>query len=213
MPTYTVKQGDCLSSIAQAFGLDWHTLWSDPDNAPLKNLRKDPNVLFPGDTLIIRDRQDNPLPAATAQRHTFRKKNVPAKLRLRLLDPKHHPRANTAYTLLIDGDSSSGHTDADGRINVPIPPDARRARLTLVDDHNKILDLYDITLGGLDPLSTVSGVQQRLINLGYPCRPADNILGPRTANALRAFQSAASLPVTGQIDDATRDALQQHHGS
>jgi peptidoglycan hydrolase-like protein with peptidoglycan-binding domain len=37
--------------------------------------------------------------------------------------------------------------------------------------------------------------------------PADGIFGARTASALRAFQTAAGLPATGIVDDATAAAL------
>ncbi len=213
MPTYTVQQGDCLSSIAAANGMHWRTLWNDANNATLRNLRKDPNVLFPGDSVFIRDFQDKQVPGPTAQRHTFQKLNTPARLRLRLLDADNNPRGNIPYSLQIDGTLFTGNTDGDGRIQQPIPPDAQCARLTLFGPQNSVLDAYKIALGGLDPIATISGIQQRLTNLGYTCRPFDGILGPLTANALNSFQADNHLPLSGQIDDATRAALQKSHGS
>ena len=51
--TYTVKQGDYLAKIAAQFGFtNLKTIWDDPQNAKLKELRKNPNVLFPGDQLF-----------------------------------------------------------------------------------------------------------------------------------------------------------------
>lgn len=54
---------------------------------------------------------------------------------------------------------------------------------------------------------TVSTAQERLIALGYDAGPVDGRLGPQSESALRSFQSARDLPVTGQLDMATATAL------
>jgi len=42
---------------------------------------------------------------------------------------------------------------------------------------------------------------------GYDAGPVDAAMGPRTADALRAFQERQGLPVTGRPDEATMTAL------
>lgn len=49
--------------------------------------------------------------------------------------------------------------------------------------------------------------QQALTALGYDIGPVDGQLGPRSEDALRLFQSAEGLPVTGSLDAATVAAL------
>src|ERR1035438_5291586 len=64
MPTaYTVKQGDHLSRIADQFGFsDYRVIWDYAGNADLKAQRKNPHVLFPGDSVIIPDKEQRPQP-------------------------------------------------------------------------------------------------------------------------------------------------------
>ena len=208
MPQYTVKQGDCISSIADRNGLFWEQLWNHPSNASLKASRKDPNVLRPGDVVYVPDKREKTETGATDQLHRFRKKGVPAKLRLRLLD-EDEPLANQHYTLEIDGQTFSGTTDSDGRIEQSIPPSAKQGKLVVGDRR----DEYALDLGHIDPISEVSGVQERLNNLGYDCGAPDGVLGPRTRTAIREFQKAMGLRETGETDDQTRRRLEQEYGA
>jgi peptidoglycan hydrolase-like protein with peptidoglycan-binding domain len=50
-------------------------------------------------------------------------------------------------------------------------------------------------------------VQRELAALGYYQGPIDGLSGPQTEDALRWFQAVNHLPVTGQIDGATVQAL------
>jgi Putative peptidoglycan binding domain len=53
----------------------------------------------------------------------------------------------------------------------------------------------------------ILAVQQALAQLGYYHGPVDGVIGPQTEKAIRWFQSADHLPVTGEIDSATLRAL------
>lgn len=55
--------------------------------------------------------------------------------------------------------------------------------------------------------SRVMAVQQALKDEGHDPGPIDGLMGPRTRQALRAFQTAEGLPETGRTDTATLDAL------
>ena len=50
-------------------------------------------------------------------------------------------------------------------------------------------------------------LQRRLAAAGFAPGPVDGVFGPRTAAALRAFQAANGLPVTGIADAPTRARL------
>lgn len=203
------RAGDCVESIAYANGFFWETIWEHPDNAELKEARKNPNILVPGDRVAIprQRREDDCQPVD--QRHRYRRRGVPSRLRLRILsDGK--PRAGQPFRLDIDGTPVTGQTDPDGRIDVPIPPHARRGELTVgpPDDQER----HELELGHIVPVSDIAGVQQRLSNLGFSC-PVDGAIGPDTEAAISDFQVKHELEETGQADAATLAKLEELHGS
>jgi hypothetical protein len=55
--------------------------------------------------------------------------------------------------------------------------------------------------------SLIMSVQKELAQLGYYRGPIDGVAGSETERAVRWFQSIDHLPVTGQINSATRQAL------
>lgn len=208
MAKHTVRQGECLGSIAFENGLFWETLWNHPENAGLKQKRKNPNILLPGDEVFIPVREEKTETCATEKKHRFRLKGVPAKLRLRLLEDD-KPSTNIPYTLDIDGELFSGTTDAEGRLEHSIPPNAQKGKLVIGDSQ----DEYLLDFGHLDPISEVTGIQARLNNLGFGCGNIDGIVGPKTEASLRLFQEKNGLELTGQANQQTLDKLKEAHGS
>jgi hypothetical protein len=208
MIEYTVRQGDCLASVAQNHGLFWKTIWNDPANAELKRLRKDPNVLMPGDVMHIPERRLNWVNGATEVRHRFVAKGTPAKLRLRLLQ-EGQPRANVSYVLMLEGKIIRGTADNDGWLEQSIPPGAQQGRLIIGESREE----HRISLGHLDPVDQISGVQQRLRNLALYGGPLDGQMNDGTRAALRLFQQRNRLHDTGELDESTRNTLRECHKS
>lgn len=54
----------------------------------------------------------------------------------------------------------------------------------------------------------IKDVQARLRDAGFDPGPIDGRFGPRTEAALRRFQAASGLPVTGRIDAETLTAFE-----
>lgn len=124
---YVVAQGDCISSIALAKGFKWETIWNYASNSELKKLRKDPNILLPGDVLIIPPKTRKEVSRATEAKHKFVKKGTPAKIKMRLLQ-EGKPRANVSYIFTVEGKIHRDKTGADGYLMFPIPPNAKSFR-------------------------------------------------------------------------------------
>jgi hypothetical protein len=54
----------------------------------------------------------------------------------------------------------------------------------------------------------IMAAQERLDGLGFSPGNIDGIMGPRTSAALRKYQAASGLPVTGRLDAATFRAME-----
>jgi hypothetical protein len=199
---YKVTAGDCISSIAERYGFFWQTIWNA--NPELKALRKNPNVLLPGDIVKIPDLVEKNQSCPTDKRHIFVKKGTPAKFRL-VLERHNVPLANRRYILDIDGKIFEGQTDSTGLLEANISPAARQGFLRLPDDQLEC----QLELGNLDPLDELVGVQQRLQNLGFLETMPSGEMDEDTRAALAYFQSSVNLPATGDLDEATRAKLRQ----
>lgn len=208
--THVVAQGECLSSLAQRYGFtSGRDLYEHPDNASLRSRRPNPNVLHPGDRVVIPDREARSEPIATGSMHVFRVKALQTLVRLRFVDGESRPYAGKPFTAHVGGQVVEGSTDGDGRIELPVPADAQEATIDLVvQDSPRETREWHIDIGHLDPVEEPSGVAARLENLGILV--TNDEAGVR--KALKAFQRAHGLPVTGQADDATRAKLLDEHG-
>jgi N-acetylmuramoyl-L-alanine amidase len=210
LPTYKVKQGDCISSIAHQTGFYWETLWNDPRNTGLRERRSNPNALLPGDVVFIPDKRDKEEPCETARVHQFRLKGDPVRFNLRVLDGFGKPRSEIPYTLAIGGSSRRGKTDSTGRISEVIEPDAGQAKLTL-NPPSQWAEVYEFKLGHMNPVDNIAGWQARLRNLGY-LKEVTRKMDEAAADGLQEFQYASKLKETGEPDGATQSALTDKYG-
>ncbi len=211
---YVVAAGDGMSSIAEAHGFFWKSLWDHPDNADLRTARKNAEILMPGDRVTVPPIETKAVSVPTGNVHTFRRRGVPAKLRMTVADRDGTPFAGKRYTIEADSATFEGKTDPAGKIDHWVPPATKQAKLTVWLDTPGFppTHIWMVEIGGIDPIETVGGVQARLTNLGFPCDAEQGSLGPITQGALRSFQREHGLPVTGQPDDATRRKIADVYG-
>lgn len=203
---HVVKQGETIVSLSERYGLFARTLWEHPGNAALRAQRKRDDVLLPGDEVVIPDRRDKAVPAATGRVHRFRRKGIPAVFRLVLRD-QGEPRAGVAWRLVVSGAETSGTTGDDGLIEQHVPAQATEGRLFLDESETPIV----LRFGHLDPETSVSGVRKRLANLGMSAPQSDDLESLDWRDAIIALQRRAKLPQTAVLDDTTRRALVDLH--
>jgi hypothetical protein len=204
-------QGESLHSLAVAAGHRWETVWEHPNNAELRARRQSPDILLPGDEVFIPAIEPGSAIAPTDRRTVFRRRSVPAKLRLVFHDLD-GPRIEAAFVMAIDGKVETGATDATGAVERWVSPFARHVALRFLDDVTATV--HEFELRHLDPPDSESGVRQRLRQLGYPVPVvlADEHCERQLHGCLRAFQADEGLSITGKIDDATKAALERGHG-
>mgnify|MGYP003109465531 CR=1 FL=1 len=204
--TVKVRQGDCIASIAFAHGFFPDTVWDHAENRELKELRKNPNVLAPGDKVHIPDLTEKHLDVATEKRHRFRRKGVPDMLRVQFLI-EGEPRADQPCTVQLGPKTHDITTDGEGWIEIPIPPDAKEAVITFESGGE-----YKLDLGGMDPVTTLAGVQKRLENLEMYHGPIDGKTSRELTNAITLFQRVHEIEPTGKMDADTEAKLEEEAG-
>lgn len=205
----TVKQGEHISRLAHAHGFrDYRTVWDHPENAALKRLRRNPNVLLPGDEVFIPDRGDRVELRPTDQRHRFQVRATPLMLRIVLHTVDGDPIRGAACELLLASQRVPLVTNDKGMIEHEIAKDVEDAKLLVP---SRGLE-FDLKIGDLDPVEVVSGEQARLDNIGY--------FAGYTAQddkqlrwAVEEFQCEHGLRVTGVYDQGTQAKLEKDYGS
>jgi hypothetical protein len=178
-------------------------------NRALKRLRQNPNVLMAGDRVTIPGRRQKEVDVEIGKCYRIKTKGVPEKLILKFMQDG-EPRAQVPYTLTVDDEVRSGTTDGEGKIEEWIDPRARECRLVIGEGAQA--EKYDLQLRHLDPVTEPSGVNSRLMNLGYlRSNEGDRITAGSTV-ALRLFQEEYGLSGDGQLTDETRNKLVEVHG-
>ncbi len=213
MPDHQVKAGDTLVSIAHAHRWrDWTTIWNHENNAALRERRKDPQELVPGDVVHVPAKTPKSLEAAVGQSHLFEVKVLTAHFEAVIRDQAGELLPNKRFRLDIEGRSIDGYTDDHSVISLDIDPAARRGVLKVwMGAPSDQLLTWNLLLGHLEPLETVKGVQARLANLGFYDGPIDGAASDPLKAALRDFQVVHGLALSGEADDATRAKLHEVH--
>lgn len=205
MKIHVVVEGEGLSRIAEQYGFLPDTIWDHPANAALRQQRHDGNVLAPGDQLQIPDRTPKQLTVETGRRHRFRKRGVPAVLRLRL-QRNGQPRRGARAVLELEGQELEAIADGDGLVEFHVPPGASRGMLRVGDDPP-----VRVRVGTLGTFDSTIGVQRRLKNLGLYAGACDGREDEAMRVAICELQRRGGLDPTGQLDDATRAVLRDLH--
>lgn len=212
---HVVEQGECLYGIAKRYGFaSWRTIYDHGDNAAFRARRPNPNVIFPGDELVIPDKDVKLVVLPTTSKHKLRVKRPKVMLRLRLADEQAQPLAGKAFELAFGQQVHEGTTDGDGVLEAKIAVSDQLGELVVwdTDDREAARWSWHLRVGHLDPVDELVGVRQRLNNLGYSCEPGGHEPDDTLRYAVKGFQRIEGLDATGEVDDATRRTLVERHG-
>ncbi len=211
---HIVKQGEYLAKIAKNYGFNnWRTIYEHPDNVEFRKKRSNPNIIYPGDRLVIPDKISKEESEQTEQRHKFQLKVEGLLLRIVIKDLDDQPLAKIAYKLKVDDLTFEGMTNNEGLIEHKIP--------VSVDSGVLYINEWALPLkiGHLDPIEEVTGWQARLDNLGYYGGPIDGKINnddgkprPFLKFAIEEFQLDNKLKVDGVMGRETTNKLKQVHG-
>lgn len=217
MGYYRVQRGDCLSSIAEIYGFaEYQTIYERPENAEFRQMRPNPNIIYPGDMLFIPDPENKESACATGQRHHFLVNRPQVRLRLCLKDDLHQPYQGVKYRLRVGFNHYQGTTDGGGMMEQEIPATASEGEITIFPKGNDTSDdtgyTFALSLGDLDPVEEISGIDARLINLGFgPAEAEESLSDEDRREAIKAFQDKFGLDATGELTEATKSKLRELH--
>jgi len=229
MQPYVIRQGDFLAKLAHQFGFDADAVWKDSANDQLRQLRSDPNVLCPTDILYIPEPQQRFHDLTIGTTNAF-VSNVPTvDVSLSFVDPAY---ASQPFEIGEVPELVGLTTAGDGAATFTVP-------VTLETFSVKFTQLgatFQFKIGHLDPINSLSGIFQRLRNLGYLAHDAQLDDPPdldEIRAALRAFKAAqgggsgdtpssgnaqggnapddGGLTNDGKLDSSTADLLLKAH--
>jgi hypothetical protein len=214
---YVVRQGEHLERIATAIGADARAIWNLADNAPLRKVRKDYNVLLAGDIVYLPEVKRKWLSADVGSTNEY-VATVPTCTITHAFICNGQPLANQKYTIVgLPAPVDPKTTDDSGTATFDVPIDTEIVRLVFDGGQSFVLHV-----GHLDPPNEPSGCAQRLVHLGYlgagadDAENADNLTSDQArawmSFALASFQTDHGLPSTGQLDDATVAKLVEAYG-
>jgi N-acetylmuramoyl-L-alanine amidase len=214
---HAVVAGECLSSIAQQYGLEgWKPVWEHPENAALRQLREDPAVIRPGDVVAVPGVQLAEVSCPTDAKYRFELRRPFLELKVTLGDHHGRPFNCQPYQLWLEqceGEPArTGTTDAAGLVHERVPVGTRAVYVLL----EKQGLMFPFTLSAVAALPAsadvlrerrkpdVLAVQTRLNALGIAAGPATGEWNESTERALQTLRVAR-----GGSEDAALAALRE----
>lgn len=212
---HTVEEDEALMHIAKKYGFrNWEAIYNAPENKDFRKKRPDPDVLYKGDKVWIPDVQPGEFKIETGKTHTFTLPEPTMLVQFGLEDYEERT-ADARFELWVEGSKcAEGAPRKDGLIHEEVPVSKEvevRLWLNGEKEGSEEYEKFVLKFGDMDPIETVEGVQHRLNNLGYYCGDEHGTVGDETKAALIEFQDDMGLPTTGEIDEKTKQVLQECH--
>ncbi|MFJ4493751.1 type VI secretion system tip protein TssI/VgrG [Pseudomonas atacamensis] len=120
--------------------------------------------------------------------------------------------AGQPYTLEVDGVTYKGATSSDGFVDQPVPPDAKKGKLTFYPFGAESQPwVWELDLKAQSEASDVKGLQSRLKNLGFYDGKIDGENGPKTKHATRCFHRSCELADKDYLSSSDIKRLEEQH--
>ncbi len=189
--THIVEQGECLSSIAADYGFaDYRTIYNAPENADFRAKRPNPNLIYPGDSLVIPDRATKSASISTGAANKIVVNGTSRTLCLALRDLDGNA---LSYRLEVDGVEVDGApvSGVDGALQYTIGASVSSANVC-IDDTVIPLQIASLNLLSADaPDGGMSGARggPQLANLGYDVSERERHARRRDCERARAVSN------------------------
>jgi N-acetylmuramoyl-L-alanine amidase len=208
---YVVRKGDTVAELAFRRGATVAEVWNHEKNAELKARRKNPDVLALLDIVYLPPPKETPLDIAPGDTLEVSAKVPRHKLKLKLCDAKGKPLAGEAFE--VEGGEPvprPGKTDGAGVATFTTFVTTRSVKIKVPSKQAEFL----VSVAGLDPVSTRSGAEGRLRNIGllHDADGDEDVRHLHYREALFTFQEMYGLEATGELDEATQKKLDQVAG-
>ena len=164
---HIVLEGEHLAGIAAEHGFhDLKAILDHPENAELKKLRENPFLLVAGDRVFIPDPEPKDESASTEQRAVFQLAGLGLELHAKIVDQGF---AAFSGDVTLKALGTTTPMKPNGEVfEAFLDPTAKQATLQFpVSETERKRPPINLEPGRLDPIDLLSGVQQRLNNLGY----------------------------------------------
>ncbi|GGX39235.1 PGRP and LysM peptidoglycan-binding domain-containing protein [Saccharospirillum salsuginis] len=213
MAIHTVAQGETLLRIAKHYGLaSAAALYDHPSNERFRAQRPNPDLIYPGDKIIIPDPNETPAKLGVTNRNSvFVKSSSAEYLRMRLQGCQ-----GARAELDVNGQSLESTVADSGLLEFELPENAGTSatlQLYLTGEAQQPTHTFRLRLAYLDPVETLSGIQARCNNLGYDCGVVDGVMGSKTRDGVKQFQASFGLAQDGDPGPQTQKKLQEAYGS
>ena len=214
--THTVAQGETLTRIARQYKFSSAmALYNHPANAEFRQLRSNPDLIYPGDKIVIPDIEPKVISIATGKQHVFCLPRESEMFRVKIQNRRGRAWQGKKVVLNLAGQQLETSIGADGLIELELPNgDESEGTLDVFMDatSDQPTHRFELQLGHLDPVETLSGVQARCNLLGFDCGVADGVMGAKTRAGVKAFQAANGLDADGIPGPKTQAKLKEIYG-
>lgn len=205
---HVVKEGEHISSIAEQYRfMHYESVWNAPENATLREKRRIPHQLVPGDEVFIPDKSRKTVRIRAGGRYTIAIRAETLYLRVRVRDIFGEPIASASGTLHVGHAGLAVSSDPDGIVEAPISRDTSDATLEIAGH------MFQLSIGGLHPSDMPSGQWGRMLNLDLWDPDVDDredVDASELAFELLE-QGRAAEPDSEGDGAAAADALAEHH--